>query len=250
MRSALGAAWRAWALAALAQAGCAPPASPPLPTQAEWTRAREWWGRLRASEPTTPSSAVVHVSLREPHTGRTFDARGAVAVDPHRALRMILVGPGGGTALDVWATHEHWRFEVPPLHLLRRGGRDDDASVPIGFFRWWFLAPLEGRLLTSVLPGARAQRLVLRSGPATVDVTDSAGADAEHVVVASRLVGEILVHLELHGSALGLSAGDRTVYDEPASGVHVEVSVESTGGAPDVAAFDDPDLAAGASGPS
>ena len=142
---------RTTALAALASAVACASREPltPLPTQPAWDAARRWLEALRASEPASPYGAVVRVSLREPRTGHTFAARGAVAVDPHHALRMILLGPGGATALDAWVTPERWRFAVPPAGVLRRGGREDDPSLPIGFFRWWFLSPVGGRLLTS-----------------------------------------------------------------------------------------------------
>ncbi len=228
----------------LAGIGCAArSSSPALPTQREWDAARAWLLSLRSAEPTRPYGAVVRVSMREPHTRREWSARGAVAVDPHRALRMILVGPGGVTALDVWATKERWRFEVPPANLLRRGGREDDRVVPIGFFRWWFLSPVEGRLLTSVALGD-AERLILRSGTATVDFTDvrtQRGYGPPHAVTASRLADGSLDTVDFHGAPLGLAPGDRTVYDAQPSGAHVEVTVESASDPPDPAAFTDPD---------
>lgn len=218
--------------------GCArAPVSPPLPTPSEWTAARAWLTDLRASEPRSPYGAIVQVALREPYTGRAFSARGAVAVDPHRALRLILVGPAGATALDVWATPTAWRFEVPAAHLLRRGGAEDDPSLPIGFFRWWFLAPLEGRLLTSVASGA-AERFILRDRDATVDLTDVRGAS--HAITASRRWHGALDTIGFHG-ALAPAAGDRAVYDQERSGVHVEVVVEAPSDAPDALAFMDPD---------
>jgi hypothetical protein len=223
--------------------GCgAAPVSPPLPTEAEWLTARAWLGELRATEPAKPFAAIVQVTLREPHTGRSFSARGAVAVDPHRALRMILVGPAGATALDVWATPDRWRFEVPAANILRRGGREDDPSVPIGFFRWWFLAPLEGRLLTSVA-GRESEHFVLREQSATIDLTDSHGATGgvAHVVTASRRAADGIDRVAFRGASFAASAGDHATYDQDASGVHVEVSIESPSDAPDPAAFLDPD---------
>jgi hypothetical protein len=228
-------------LVALAS-GCAANVSPPLPTQAEWSAARVWLDELRATEPTKPFAAVVQVALREPHTGRAFSARGAVAVDPHHAVRMILVGPAGATALDVWATPDRWRFEVPAANILRRGGREDDPSLPIGFFRWWFLAPLEGRLLTSVAGGSR-ERFVLRDRDATVDLTDSRGAAGEalHLVSASRRAGDAVDRIAFRGASFAAAAGDSATYDQEGSGVHVEVRIESPADAPDPAAFVDPD---------
>jgi hypothetical protein len=231
-------AWGAVSLVAFA-CGCGGSAFPPLPTEAEWREAHVWLDGLRATEPTKPYVAIVRVSLREPHTGRTFAARGAVAVDPHHALRMILVGPAGATALDVWATPDRWRFEVPAANILRRGGRDDDASVPIGFFRWWFLAPLEGRLLTSIATD-ESERFVLRNHEATIDLSDARRGPG-HAVTASRRAFGNVDHIDFHGRSFSVTAGDHATYDQETSGVHVDVTIEAPSGAPDPAAFVDPD---------
>ena len=215
---------RAASLLALA-CGCGGTASPPLPTQTEWRDAHLWLEGLRATEPIKPYVAIVRVSLREPHTGRTFAARGAVAVDPHHALRMILVGPAGATALDVWATPERWRFEVPAANILRRGGRDDDPNVPIGFFRWWFLAPLEGSLLTSI-DTDDSERFVLRNHDATIDLSD-ARHGVGHTVTASRRAFGNVDRIAFHGSSFSVAAGDHATYDQETSGVHVEVTIEA-----------------------
>ena len=87
---------RCWpaSVALVACSGCAAQAvSPPLPTQREWDAARAWLAELRETEPQKPFSAVVQVSLRDPHSLHVWGARGAVAVDPHRALRMISWAP-------------------------------------------------------------------------------------------------------------------------------------------------------------
>jgi hypothetical protein len=160
---------------------------------------------------------------------------------------MILVGPGGATALDVWATAEEWRMEIPAASILRRGGASDDAMLPIGFFRWWFLAPAEGRLLTSVeVPGG--ERFVVRSGAATVDMTDVARG-ARRWITATRRASGLVERVELDGASFAMATGDHATYDAEASGVHVEVTVEAPADAPDPAAFVDPDVAARAEGP-
>jgi hypothetical protein len=243
-----GGALRALWCLALALAGCSETTvTTPLPTQAEWDSARIWLAALRAGEPKTPFGAVVRVTLREPYTRKTFEARGALAVDPHRALRMILVGPGGATAIDVWATKEQWRFEVPAASVLRRGGSEDDPSLPMGFFRWWFLGPTDGRLLTSVAPrhseNGSAQRLVLREGGATIDLTDRR-REGRHLLSASRLAADGVDRIEFEGASFAMGKGDHATYDEESSGVHVEVTVEAPADAPDPEAFTDPDVAA------
>ena len=95
------------ALALTAALGCTQGAPPkPPPTQAQWTVARDRLAALRQTVPHTPYVQEVSISFREPGTGKVFDGRGAIAVDPAHAMRMILVGPGGATALDAWVTND------------------------------------------------------------------------------------------------------------------------------------------------
>src|SRR5208283_3004620 len=42
------------------------------------------------------------MSLHDEKSGKGFEGRGAVIVRPSTALRMIVLGPGGTTAFDVW----------------------------------------------------------------------------------------------------------------------------------------------------
>ncbi len=232
------------ALLALPMLACTPSASSLAPpSQAAWTAARAELSALRATEPTGPHVENVRVSMHEPRSGRTVQARGAVAVDPHKAMRMVLIGPGGATALDVWVTLDRWRFAVPALGVLRRGGIDSAASerLPIGFFRWWFLGPLDGRLLTAHERGASAT-LVLRQGEATVTLT----SDRERTFRATRREAGNVERLAWEGAGLRAAAGDRAVYEQESTGVRVEVTVESTStDAPDPAAFTDPDAQGG-----
>ncbi len=236
-------------LGLLAASGCdSTLAAPRMPSQTEWDDAHRHLAALASSEPAKPYGALVHVTMREPHLGKVFSARGALAVDPHRALRMILVGPGGSTAIDVWVTNDEWRFEVPPASIRRRGGADDDAALPIGFFRWWFLGRTQGRLMTSE-HGADGERLVLSSGGAVVDLIDVPAAEGHpHVITATRLGTGLSDRLEFHGVSFAPTAGDHATYDDDTSGVHVEVEVEGPNGAPDPAAFADPDAPARSSG--
>ena len=106
---------RSLVLCALAAAlGCTESTRPrPPPTQAEWTVARDQLASLRQSVPRAPYVQEVSISFREPGTGKVFDGRGAIAVDPAHAMRMILIGPGGATALDAWVTRDQWRFAIP-----------------------------------------------------------------------------------------------------------------------------------------
>ena len=238
------------ALAAGGVTGCATPAPPRAPSilQADWARARGELASMREQVAVRPYVEVIRVALREPRTGKVLEGRGAVAVDPHRAMRMILVGPGGRTALDVWVTRDAWRFSIPALDLTQRGDRRRPTyDVPIGFFRWWFLEPLDGRLLTVVPGGARGEpTFVLRDDAATVllhQVPRRGGAERElrHFVALRREGGDV-DRLEWVSKTLRPGAGDRARYQQRTTGLEVEVLVEEVSQEPpDPAAFIDPD---------
>ncbi len=227
---------------ALGAAACAGSASVPVrePSQVEWTAARARLDAMRAALPSTPWVEQVTIAFREPGTGKLFEGRGAIAVLPRRAMRMILVGPGGATALDAWVTPEAWRFAVPPIQLVKRGGRDAPVALPIGFFRWWFLAPYDGRLRTIV-----GSDLVLDDGSGVVTLSEQLDG-ALRSVSARRRRGATTELLGFHGAKDGRPAkGDRATYRNVATGLTVEVTVDEVGEAPpDPAAFEDPGDAA------
>ncbi len=248
-----------WALgAACLAAACSPrPAfSGPWPSGAEWQGDRARLESLRRSEPERPYGVTVRMGLYEPRTGRTFDARGALAVDPHRALRLVLLGPGGATALDAWVTPDAYRFEAPPIGLVRRGGVAADPSLPVGFFRWWMLAPVEGRLLASFsgsalalpeLPACSGRWFLLRHDSTTVTMCDGPHGTsvAEPFRVDATLrSGGALSRLGFRGQGLLPHEGDRAAYADLRSGTRVDVVVDGVNPEPpDPLAFQDPDLA-------
>ena len=114
------------------------PAVPVAVTQYEWSIALDRLARLRRGRPDKPYVERIRLAIGDPRTGRQYQARGAVAVSPGVAARMILLGPGGTTALDVWVTKERFRFSVPALALEKRGGTEPAAAkgLPIGMLRW------------------------------------------------------------------------------------------------------------------
>lgn len=207
-------------------------------SQEEWTLARARLAELRRAQPRRPFVEKVRLAISDPRTGKRYEARGAVAVSPDRAARMMLVGPGGATALDVWVTKERFRFAVPAINLEKRGGTDpaEARGLPIGMLRWWFLSPLEGRLLL-----ARSTRgesaWILRDGSATVSVR-SDGAR----FLAFRRDGENLEGIEWASRGLVPRAGAHGRYVEGRFGLRVEVLVEEVlATEPDPEAFEDPD---------
>jgi hypothetical protein len=175
--------------------------------------------------------------------GKTaVDARGAIAVSPARALRVILLGPGGATALDGWVTPAAWRLEVPALSRVLRGGREAKGT-PVGFFRWWFLAPMTGELLTADVRAGEDDYLLLADGASVrARVTTTGG---RMTIGARRVSGAHRESVTWSGRSLAPSAGDRAVYVDETSGLRVEVQVEAVEpDAPSPDAFVDPDEAA------
>jgi hypothetical protein len=223
--------------------GCAAPrAARPGLSQEEWSRARERLAWIRSTESLRPYAVQLRIAMREPWTGRAIESRGALAVQPHLAARLVLLGPGGGTALDMWLTRDKWTFNVPAADFKRKGGTDPAAAhgLPIGFFRWWFLEPLEGRLLTTSTVGG-SRTFVLRAGEGTITLKESRERGRERVVARRREEGE-QEGIEWIGRGLTPHAGDRAKYVQDATGLEVEVLVEAVSTEePDPAAFLDPD---------
>lgn len=250
------------ACVALGALGCgtrARASEPLVVSQADWTRDRARLEGMRRGLPSEPYVQVIRVRLREPTTGKVLEGRGAVAVDPKRAMRLVLVGPGGSTALDVWLTREAWRFAIPAIDMVRRGeakepkgksesasGDDDDETrgLPIGFFRWWFLEPLDGRLLATVPDPHGGRGFILREDAATVTLWQAPpprGSARRHYVAVRREAQDVD---RLEWLALGMQPrpGDRALYVQRATGLKVEIVVEALSPAPpDPEAFMDPD---------
>ncbi|HEY8077157.1 MAG TPA: hypothetical protein VIF62_23685 [Labilithrix sp.] len=226
-------------LSSVALLGCERPRPAQLPevSQIEWTVSRARLANVRAGAPSRPYVERVRVSMVDP-TGRTWTGRGAVAINPSVAARMMLLGPAGTTAIDVWVTKDRFRFSVPAVRYERRGGADpaDARGLPIGMLRWWFLSPLEGRLLMGRSTDAESAWL-LKDGTATVAVR----TDGRRFVAVRREAGD-LEAIEWLGRGLVPSSGARGRYLEGKYGLRVEVIVEEVlPNEPDPEAFADPD---------
>ncbi|MBX3217313.1 MAG: hypothetical protein KF850_35105 [Labilithrix sp.] len=217
-----------------------PRGTPPVPNvgQAEWTLSRERLGRMRSALPKRPYVGRVKIGVVDPRTGKVYQARGAVAVSPDRAARLVLLGPGGTTAMDVWVTRERYRLSIPSINLEQRGGVDlaGARGLPIGFLRWWFVSPLEGKLVL-----ARSNKhesvFLLRDGGATVTLR----TDGERFI-AIRREGGRLDGLDWSGRGLAPRAGARGRYIDGEWGLRVDVLVEDVlDEEPDPEAFLDPD---------
>lgn len=141
-------------------------------TIADWQRGLSRLSELRRAA-LAPRTQRIALTIHEPRSGRVISARGALALAPPEALRMILIGPGGTTALDLWLRGDRFQFEVPAIDLKRRGDlrgpRADRRGLPVDFLAWWLLRPASGKLLFQARQGA-AHRFVLRDGDAVVDL--------------------------------------------------------------------------------
>ncbi len=213
-------------------------AKAPEVTPYEWAVARDRLARLRKAQPQRPYVERVRLAIGDPRTGKRYEARGAVAINPGRAARMMLVGPGGTTALDVWVTKERFRFSVPAINLKKRGGTDpaDARGLPIGMLRWWFLSPLAGRLLLARSTSAESA-WILRDGPASVTLRSNGER-----FVALRREGDVLEGIEWFARGLVPQAGAHGQYLEGRFGLRVDVVVEEVlPSEPDPEAFADPD---------
>ena len=205
----------------------------------EWRQARAELARLRASyRPGKPYTMNLALELTEPRTGQRIRARGAVAVAPSRqGLRMIMLGPGGTTALDLWLCQDRFRFVLPAVELTKRGDRSTARAelrgMPVDFLRWWLLRPLEGQLLCAAQSDAGA-RFVLRDGDAVVDVLSRAHGGLE----LERRSGQDREQVVTDGPGCGTVR-----YRQASMGIDISVSCEKLDldRAPPVAAFADPD---------
>ena len=239
-------AGRASAIALMAASllGCAPPvpAELPPPSPADWTRGLEKLAALRGGVAGARTERLA-LSLREPHTGRVLQARGAVAIAPPRALRMILLGPGGTTALDLWMDGPRFRFAVPAIELRRRGDLGGPGAerrgLPVDFLGWWLLRPATGTLLwTGKVEGG--DRFVLRDGAAVIDLVafDDGHVEAKRATWADgKRVDEETVSAARMGCGL-------VRYHQGSTGLDVTVTCEGeTLGDPPARALADPDAA-------
>ena len=241
----------AWSLAPARPASAGAGAA--SPSLEEWRQARARLSEIRRHA-ATPRTLRLSLSLREPVTGRTLEARGAAAIAPPDALRMILLGPGGTTALDLWLSRDRFRFAVPAIDLLRRGDRTTPRAamrgLPIEFLRWWLLGPATGSLLWAGREQGAA-RLLLRSGAALVDLRVSdAGEILAHRATWTaasrgeppRLIDEEAILSERLGCA-------PVRYWQASTGLEITVRCEGEDlTPPNPRAFDDPDAAPGDEG--
>lgn len=194
-----------------------------------------------------PRTEEVRMVLEAPLLPGDIRARGAVAAVPGRALRMIVVGPGGSTAADLWMDAESHRIALPARDEVVRGARGEAAPfVPVDLLRAWFLEPLAGEVLDARVDGGGAWAL-LRTRDALVEVTLPADGS---VALERRRRGAPGTHhgeddVERIRAASGARCGTVT-YERPRTGVRATITCEARRGDVAERALVDPDRPAGA----
>jgi hypothetical protein len=166
---------------------------------------------------------------------------------------MILLGPGGTTALDLWIDGPRYRFEVPAIDLKKRGDArgpaEERRGLPVDFLGWWLLRPAAGALLWHARE-AGADRFVLRDGAAIVDLhaADDGAVEARRSTWSMRSAEgaegppRLLDEETVRAKAIGCAT---VQYHQRSTGLDVTVTCEGeTAGAPPARALRDPDAEA------
>ncbi|MFO0589462.1 MAG: hypothetical protein U0441_18130 [Polyangiaceae bacterium] len=238
--------------ACISLTACAPPAAitpPKPPTLAEWRSALADLRALKiAASGEGPRTLKLALAMREPFTGRRTEARGAVALSPEqRAVRMILVGPGGTTAFDLWMAADRFRVSVPAIDLLRRGDastpRAEMRGLPVDFLRFWLLDPTRGDLRWAERAPERT-RYWLRDGAAivTLDVAKTGAVTAERRTWLPAKDGAPLVLLDDEKVTADKFGCGRAHYTQASTGVEIDITCEGVEPSPpSERAFLDPD---------
>lgn len=161
-------------LALVAASGCAgarggaQARAPSLEAHVDALReARAWIASVRAGAARARTETVRVVAQGDAES-TLWSARGAVAVGPPDRLRMILVGPGGGTAVDLWSGPDRERVRAPALDDAPDAVRARALAVlPVALLRWWLLAPLAGELAWAERRPGRLAILLTEPGRTT-----------------------------------------------------------------------------------
>ena len=212
-----------------------------------WRLAHEQLQQLRQVWSPKVRSVPVRVQMRV--GDGAFEGRGAIATSPPDDLRMILVGPAGTTAMDLWVDGPRWRLAIPAADRVSRGAGGGDGSdtkgLPVGFLRWWLLHPFEGELLAVTENQNHILSYVLR------------GSDGAAYEIVAQTAGDVAIVRRHDGHVERISASQpdcvRARYhsDSPAVALSIECDRSGTRSVPDPRAFRDPDqpVSAGVAAP-
>ncbi len=191
-----------------------------------------------------PRKQNVSLELSAPYIPTPVQARGAAAMGPPGDLRMILLGPGGATAMDLWLHDDRYRFSVPAIGRTLRGDRatppEKRRGLPVDFLRWWMLDPLRGELLFAS-QDAGGTEFVLRDRDAYV----VAKVAPDGQVTATRTTwsgaGDKLDEETIHATGFGCATVD---YHQASTDLTVHAKCESESKGVPEKAFVDPDAGA------
>lgn len=171
-------------LLSFALAGCAADrvGAPPLDPSA-FIEARDRLASISRSVPVERTEKI-SLTIEAPYLPADIRARGAVAVRTPDSLRMILLGPGGTTAMDLWSHGERFRFAIPALERTIVGDAstplEKKRGLPVDFLRWWMLRPLGGKLLAARRVGDDLEILLDDDGRVTTATLKDDGQVMAH----------------------------------------------------------------------
>lgn len=178
---------RGLVLAVASLAGCAAPVAPRSADAAADARAfvaaRDRLAALRAAV-AGERTQKVRLELSAPYLPSKIAARGAIALAPPDRLRMIMIGPGGTTAMDLWQEGPRFRFAIPALSRVVRGDASTPArerrGLPVDFLRWWMLDALSGELVAARAQGDDLEILLREPARVTEAVLRKDGSVTAH----------------------------------------------------------------------
>lgn len=176
---------------------------------------------LRATAPRRAYARQVRARVALGPRGTT-EAQGALAVRPGEAVRLVLVGPAGATALDLWARGRTFSLALPAAGRHLAGSLDDPgddaARTPVRALVTALTDPLAGRV-TFVGRRASGAHVVGLTGPGGVVLVEPS-ADALTLAWPAR--GEGLV---LTPPTLAAPEGGRARFVAPRERVEVDVTI-------------------------
>ena len=196
-----------------------------------------------------PSAALkqeLSISVVEATSGRGFEGRGVVLVRPRTALRMILLGPGGTTAMDVWIAEGRFRVAIPAIDRVVRGdaatSRKELRGLPIDLLWRWLVDPFGGALVHARREGDGFVAYLRRGAGFEIRRRTSAGGEG-WFFERGRLVGAVRAREVAVGDALFPIDVDYEA-DEPAMRVRVRGAGVAEVAEVSARVFADPDVVA------
>jgi hypothetical protein len=187
-------------------------------------------GALRATV-RTPGGIVkqeLSIAIVDLASGKGFEGRGVVLVKPREALRMVLLGPGGTTAMDVWIVAGRFRVAIPALDRVVRGDastpRETMRGLPVDLLWRWLVDPFGGTVVTARKTEGGGTLAFLKRGKTSFEVRARGGDGTEGwFFERGKLIGYAHGRDEAIGDARFPVDVDYTGLD-PAMKVHVKGS--------------------------